>query len=188
MNTLNQFLYWQNRFQRRIGHLIAWLALALVVFTALAVLLRYGLDFSSTKLDESLLYIHALLFMLGLAYTFQQNQHVRVDVIYQRLSANHQAWIDLLGNLLFVIPVTVFIVWAGWDYVAASWQILERSADASGLAYVYLLKSVILVAAFLVLLQAVAQTLENLLRLFAPDLLKPEAQASAFADDLTEGV
>lgn len=180
---LNQFMYWQNRVQRRIGHTVAWLALILVLLTTLAVVLRYGFDFSSSKLDESLTYSYALLFMLGLAYTLQQNAHVRVGVFYENFNVRHQAWINLIGTLLFIIPVMVFIIWSGWDYVAASWRILERSNDASGLAYVYLLKSVILLAALLVLLQALAQTAQYALELFAADKLETRAQSANFNDD-----
>lgn len=170
------FIIWQNRLQRLIGHSIAWLALALVLFSASAVLLRYGFNFSASKLDETLVYLHALLFMLGIAYTYQQNQHVRVDVFYSRLSLTQQTWINLGGALFFVLPVMGFIIWSGWDYVSASWAIKERSMDASGLGYVYLLKSVILVSAALVLLQTLSFIFQYLFMLFAPEHLPDEAR------------
>ncbi|WFE69241.1 TRAP transporter small permease subunit [Thiomicrospira sp. R3] len=169
--SLNLFILWQNRLQRSIGQGVAWLALLLVLATSAAVFLRYGFDFSSSKLDETLVYIHASLFMLGIAYTYQQNQHVRVDVFYQRLSPRHQAWVNLLGALLFVLPVMGFIIWSGLSYVGASWAIQEKSIDASGLAYVYLLKTLILIMPGLVLLQALSFIAQYLLELFAPDPL-----------------
>lgn len=155
----------QENFQIKIGQTAAWLALLLVLLTGAAVVLRYGFDFSASKLDESLLYTHALLFMLGLAYTLQQNEHVRVDVFYERYSPRNQAWLNLIGTLLFVIPVAIFILVSAWDYVAASWRIFEKSADASGLAYVYLLKTVILLAGFLLLLQAISDLAKYALKL-----------------------
>ncbi|HEY9017982.1 TRAP transporter small permease subunit [Thiomicrospira sp.] len=185
---LNQLLAWQNRFQSSVGHSVAWLTLLLVVLASLAVGLRYGFDFSSTKLDESLLYVHGLIFMLGLAYTYQQNQHVRVDVFYERASKRRKDWINLLGAVFFVLPMMLFILWSGWDYVAASWAIQERSVDASGLAYLYLLKSVILISAGLVLLQTLAFIVQYSLALFAPDQLNPQAQAEAFQDHFQEGI
>lgn len=177
------FMRAQNIFQQRVGQTIAWGALTLVLLTTLAVFLRYAFGFSNTKLDETLLYNHALLFMLGIAYTYQQNQHVRVDVFYARLSANHQAWINLIGATLLVLPVMGFILWSGWDYAAASWAVQERSADASGLAYVYLLKSVILISAGLVLLQTLALIVQYSLQLFAPHALQMHACAEAFYDN-----
>lgn len=185
---LNQFLGWQNRFQSRIGHSVAWLTLVLVVLASLAVALRYGFDFSSIKLDESLLYVHGLIFMLGLAYTYQQNQHVRVDVFYERASKRRKDWINLLGAVFFVLPMVSFIIWSGWDYVAASWAIQERSADASGLAYLYLLKSVILISAGLVLLQTLAFIVQYSLALFAADRLDSRVIAEQFQDELQEGI
>jgi TRAP-type mannitol/chloroaromatic compound transport system permease small subunit len=174
--SLNLFILWQNRLQRSIGRGVAWLALLLVLATSAAVLLRYGFDFSSSKLDETLVYIHASLFMLGIAYTYQQNQHVRVDVFYQRLSPRHQAWVNLLGALLFVLPVMGFIIWSGLSYVGASWAIQEKSIDASGLAYVYLLKTLILIMPGLVLLQTLSFIAQYLLELFAPAQLSTRAQ------------
>lgn len=185
---LNQFVFWQNKFQRQVGHSLAWLTLSLVILVSVMVMLRYGFDFSSTKLDESLLRIHALIFMLGLAYTYQQNQHVRVDVFYERASPRRKCWVNLWGAVLFVLPSMGFIIWAGWDYVAASWAIQERSADASGLAYVYLLKTVILISAGLVILQTLGFIAQYSLQLFAPEQLKDQAKAEAFNDGLEEGV
>lgn len=153
MRAITLFITYQNRFQRTLGHSVAWLTLALVITTAAAVLLRYGFNFSDSKLDESLVYIHATLFMLGIAYTYQQNQHVRVDVLYQRLSSRQQAWVNLLGAVFFVLPVMGFIIWSGLGYVSASWAIQEKSLDASGLAYVYLLKTLIVIMPGLVILQ-----------------------------------
>lgn len=185
---LNQLLGWQNRFQSSVGHGVAWLTLLLVLLATLAVALRYGFDFSSTKLDESLLYVHALIFMLGLAYTYQQNQHVRVDVFYERASKRRKDWINLLGAVFFVLPMMGFIIWSGWGYVAASWAIQERSADASGLAYLYLLKSVILISAGLVLLQTLGFIVQYSLALFTPDQLDSEVAAEQFQDELQEGI
>ena len=185
---LNQFLGWQNRFQSTVGHSVAWLTLLLVVLASLGVALRYGFDFSSTKLDESLLYVHGLIFMLGLAYTYQQNQHVRVDVFYERASPRRKHWVNLLGAVFFVLPMMVFIIWSGWDYVAASWATQERSADTSGLAYIYLLKSVILISAGLVLLQTLAFIVQYSLALFVAEQLNPQAQAEAFQDNVQEGI
>ncbi|WP_044412540.1 TRAP transporter small permease subunit [Thiomicrospira microaerophila] len=187
--SLNLFILWQNRLQRSIGRGVAWLALLLVLATSAAVLLRYGFDFSSSKLDETLVYIHASLFMLGIAYTYQQNQHVRVDVFYQRLSPRHQAWVNLLGALLFVLPVMGFIIWSGLSYVGASWAIQEKSIDASGLAYVYLLKTLILIMPGLVLLQTLSFIAQYLLELFAPAQLSTRAQDFSDAHHtLAEGV
>jgi TRAP-type mannitol/chloroaromatic compound transport system permease small subunit len=173
IDPLNRFISLQDRFQKQLGHLVAWTTLILVVLVATIVVLRYGFDFGSTQLQESALYIHAVLFMLGIAYTYQQDQHVRVDVFYGRADATQKAWIDLLGTLFLVIPSMLYIVWIGWDYVAASWAIQERSAEAGGLAYLYLLKTLILIMAALVLLQALANAARAGLQIAAPQSSPP---------------
>ncbi|WP_232023940.1 TRAP transporter small permease subunit [Sulfurivermis fontis] len=145
------------------GRLIAWLTLAMVLVTCAVVVLRYAFNLGWIALQESITYLHALVFMLGAAYTLRHDGHVRVDIFYRRLSPRGQAWVDLLGSLLLLLPVCVFILWISWDYVAASWSLLEGSRDAGGLPLVYLLKSVIPLMALLLLIQGLGQALRSLL-------------------------
>lgn len=166
-NFLNQFVYHQNRLQNRIGNFIAWGSLTLVLITALVVILRYAFNTGSIALQEAIMYNHAILFMLGIAYTYQHNQHVRVDVFYSQYSKPRRAWVNLIGSLLFSLPVMFFIIWSGWDYVYASWQIQEGSAEAGGIEYLYLLKSLILIMAGLVILQIFSVMAQSYLFLFA---------------------
>jgi len=145
------------------GRLIAWLTLAMVLITCTVVVLRYAFDLGWIAMQESVTYLHALVFMLGAAYTLKHDGHVRVDILYRKLSPRGQAWVDLLGALLLLLPVCGFIFWVSWDYVAASWSLLEGSRDAGGLPLVYLLKSAIPAMAALLILQGIAQALRNLL-------------------------
>ena len=150
------FIRWQNRFQQWLGESISWLMLALALTTTLVVILRYGFNTGSIALQESLIYLHATAFMLGGAYTWLRDAHVRVDIFHARFSPTTQAWINLLGIVLLVIPMFSFILWASWDYVAESWAIHERSTEDSGLPYVWLLKTLILILPGLMLLQALS--------------------------------
>lgn len=171
---LNRFITAQNRLQLQLGHIVAWGALTLVLLTALIVILRYGFNIGSVALQEAALYNHAILFMLGIAYTYLQDKHVRVDIFYDQASKARQAWIDLIGTLLLVLPSMAFILWSGWDYVAASWAIQERSPEAGGLGYLYLIKSLILIMAALVILQALAIAARAWLQISDPQALPPE--------------
>lgn len=168
---LNRFIILQNRWQLQLGHIVAWGALTLVLLTALIVVLRYGFNIGSVAMQQAALYNHAILFMLGIAYTYLQDQHVRVDIFYGQASQERKAWIDLLGTLILVLPSMAFIVWSGWDYVAASWAIQERSAESGGLGYLYLIKTLILIMAGLVALQALAIAARAGLTIFKPDAL-----------------
>lgn len=173
-NTLNRFISLQNQLQIRLGHFIAWGSLTLVLLMALIVVLRYGFNIGEVSLQEAALYNHAILFMLGIAYTYQQDQHVRVDVFYTHASPKRKAWINLLGTVILILPSMIFILWTGWDYVSASWTIQESSAEAGGLAYLYLLKSLILIMACLVILQSLAIAANAWLEIFDPNARKVE--------------
>jgi TRAP-type mannitol/chloroaromatic compound transport system permease small subunit len=146
---------------RRVGEWAAWLALGMVLVTFAVVVLRYAFDIGSIALQESVTYMHAVLFMLGIAYTLGRNGHVRVDILYERLSRRGRARVDLIGTLLLLIPVCVLISWLGWAYVAESWRVQEASRETGGLPAVYLLKSLILIMPILLLAQGLSNALRN---------------------------
>ena len=147
-----------------VGRLTAWLTPLMALITCIVVVMRYGFDAGAVWLQESIIWMHAVVFMLGAAYTLQQNEHVRVDIFYRRMSARQRAWVDLLGVLLFLLPVTLLLAWKAWDFVAASWQLREASREPGGMPYPFvpLLKSVLLLAPALLALQGVAMCLKAL--------------------------
>ena len=151
----------------RLGRGGAWFTLVMVILMALIVILRYLVRFGSVALQESVIYINALIFMIGAAYTLKEQGHVRVDIFYRKLGERQQALIDVLGYALFLLPMALFIIFSSWDYVAVSWRIREGSAETSGLPFVYLLKSTIPVLAGLLLLQGVAEFCKAVGRLLA---------------------
>jgi len=147
----------------RIGSTVSWLTLLMVVVTCVVVLLRYALDTGWIAMQESVTYMHAVVFMLGAAFTLKHHGHVRVDIFYRKLGHRGRAWVDLLGGLVLLLPMSVFITWISWDYVVSSWQVMEGSREAGGLPGVFLLKSLILVMPVLMVLQTLAGLLRDLL-------------------------
>lgn len=139
---------------RGVGRAAAWLTLAMCVLTFIVVLLRYGFNLGWIWLQETVTYLHATVFMLAAAWTLADNGHVRVDIFYRDASPRRQALVDLLGTALFLVPFCIFLLIVGWDYVAASWRLMEGSREAGGLAFVYGLKSLILLMPALLLAQA----------------------------------
>ncbi|MFC1602892.1 TRAP transporter small permease subunit [Pseudomonadota bacterium] len=139
-----------------IGRAASWLSLLMVVVTFAVVVLRYVFDLGWIAMQESITYMHAVLFLTGAAYTLRHQGHVRVDIFYRRFSKRTQAWVDLLGSLLLLMPVCLFIFAISWEYVAQSWSLFEGSREAGGLDGVFLLKSMILVMAGLLVLQGIA--------------------------------
>jgi len=135
------------------GRNVAWLLLVLVLIIFSVVVLRYGMNLGWIWLQELVVYLHSAVFLLAIAWTFQVDQHVRVDIFYRDKSPRHKAWVNLMGTLLFVVPFCVFLFWIGWDYVMASWSVLEGSREAGGLNFVYALKTLILLLPVLLLLQ-----------------------------------
>lgn len=135
------------------GRAVAWLTLLMVITTFTVVVLRYGFDLGSIAMQESIIYLHALNFMLGAAFTLKHDAHVRVDIFYQKMGPRGQAWVDLVGTLVLLLPVCGFIFWSSWDYVAAAWAVRETSGEAGGLPFVYLLKSILLLMPCLLMLQ-----------------------------------
>lgn len=152
-------------FTERLGQAVSWLSLGMVLVTVVVVVLRYGFDLGWIGLQESVVYMHAVMFMLGSAYTLKRDAHVRVDIVYQRFGPRGKAWVELFGSWLLLVPVCVYIGWSAWEYVVASWSVHESSREAGGLPAVYLLKSVILLFAVTLLLQGIAQSFRALLRL-----------------------
>jgi len=145
------------------GRIIAWLTLAMVLTTATIVMLRYLFQTGSIALQESVTYPHATVFMLGAAYTLKHDGHVRVDIVYQKLTPYARAWIDLLGTLLLLFPVCIFMLYTSMSYVTAAWVIQEGSREAGGLDGVYLLKTAIPLMAILLLLQGCSLLIRKLL-------------------------
>ena len=137
------------------GKAVAWLTLVMVVLTVGIVILRYGLNLGWIWLQESVTYLHAMVFMLAAAWTLQDDGHVRVDIFYRDRPARHKPLVNLLGMPLFLIPFCVFMLLIGWDYVSASWRLFEGSREAGGLPLVYILKSLILLMPAMLLLQAI---------------------------------
>ena len=144
-----------------LGNLISWLNLLMALIVLAVVILRYWFSLGSVALQESVAYLHAAIFMLGISYTLQNDGHVRVDIFYRNFTRRRRAIINLIGMILFLIPTCTLIICSSWGYVLASWAISEKSEEASGIAYVYVLKSLILVMPALLILQGFAGGIRN---------------------------
>ncbi|HSG88396.1 MAG TPA: TRAP transporter small permease subunit [Pseudomonadales bacterium] len=149
------------------GRTVAWLTLAMMVVTCLVVVLRYGFGIGSIALQESVMYLHGAVFMLGIPYALRHDAHVRVDVLYSRMSQRQRDWVNLAGHLLFLLPLATFIIWVSWDYTVRAWRIREGSAEVGGIEAVFVLKTLVPVLGGLLILQGVAEILRIVGRLTA---------------------
>lgn len=151
-----------DKMNNAIGRGSAWLSLLMVLVTLLIVVLRYVFQIGSIALQESIMYINALVFTLGAAYTLKEQGHVRVDIFYSQFSPYGKALVDVIGVVLFLFVTIGFIAWSSWDYVAVSWRIRESSPEASGLPFVYLLKTTLYLLVGLLGLQGVSELIKSL--------------------------
>jgi TRAP-type mannitol/chloroaromatic compound transport system permease small subunit len=153
---------WIDALSGAVGQLLAALVPLLVALTFGLVVARYALGVGSIAAQELVLWLHALVFMLGAAVCLKHGRHVRVDVLQQRWSPRTRAWVELAGVLLCLLPFAGLLLWLSLDYVAASWAQREGSREPGGLPALYLLKGVIPLAAGLLLLQGLAEGLRAL--------------------------
>ena len=136
-----------------VGRAAAWLTLAMVVATCATLVLRYGFDMGAIMLQESVLYMHGAVFMLGFSYTLQHDEHVRVDLAYSRMTGRRRSMVNLAGHVFLMTPLCLVLTFFSLDYVANSWSILEGSQEVGGIRGVFLLKTLIPASAVLLLLQ-----------------------------------
>jgi TRAP-type mannitol/chloroaromatic compound transport system permease small subunit len=167
-NTAEQLANGIDRTTAAIGRAAMWCCLFIVLAEFTVVVMRYVLGMGSIRLQESVLYAHAALFMLAAAWTLQVDGHVRVDIFYAQAKPRTRALVDLMGALVFLIPVAIVLAALSTPYVARSWVILERSRETSGLPFVYLLKTLIPLFALLIGLQGAAQAIRAALVLSGP--------------------
>ena len=118
---------------RRISKIACWLVLLSCLVSGGNALTRYGLNMSSNAWLEIQWYMFAAMFMLGASYTLYKNEHVRVDILYARLSTRAQIWVDLLGGILFLLPAAGILTWLSWPVFYQVWVSGEMSSSAGGL-------------------------------------------------------
>jgi TRAP-type mannitol/chloroaromatic compound transport system permease small subunit len=120
------------------------------------VILRYVFSVGWVWMQESYVWLHGIVFMLGAGYTLLHNGHVRVDIFYRPASRRRKAWVDLFGVCVLLLPLIAVSMIFSWDYVLKSWVKLEESREAGGLPGLYLLKSIIWCFCLLVALQGLS--------------------------------
>lgn len=157
-----------------IGRAVSWLVLVMVLIGAFNAVARYsgrflGVNLSSNAYLEMQWYLFSIIFLLGGAYALRDDAHVRVDVMYARVSARTQSIINIAGTLIFLVPFSIFLVWVSAPVIRSSWIIREGSPDPGGLPR-YPLKAMILICFALLLMQAASQLIKDfhLLRHGAP--------------------
>ena len=176
MNGLVAFVNLVDRLNERIGRGVAWLTLLMVMITFVVVILRYVYAIGWVWLQESYVWLHGIVFMIGAGYTLLHNAHVRVDIFYRPKSSGYKAVVDLFGSLLLLLPLVAVVTYVSYGFVAASWLQLEESREAGGLPGLFLLKSIILLFCILIGLQGLSLAARSFLVLIGHPEFRPEAE------------
>lgn len=158
-----------------IGRATSWLVLVMVLVIAYDVAMRYLFQIGSVGLQELEWHLFALIFLLGAAYTFKHDGHVRVDIFYcsRHMDDRRRAWVDLLGGLFFLWPFCLLIIFSSLPFVEYAFSVNEGSPDPGGLPYRFLLKAAIPLSFCLVLLQGTAHMLRSVRTLLTPQAESP---------------
>jgi len=133
LNALLAFARAIDALTERIGRAAIWLVLAATLISAGNALARYALGESSNAWLEIQWYLFGAMFLLAAGYTLKHNGHVRIDIFYNRFGPRGQAWIDLAGGLLFLLPMALGLAWLAWPMFHEAWLTHEMSPDAGGL-------------------------------------------------------
>ena len=151
---------------RYTGYICAFLVVLLTVNVFIVVFLRYLFGISFIWLQETYVWMHAYIFMAGAGFTYLNDAHVRIDIIYRSSSKVYKAIVDLVGNIFLLMPF-LYIIWSySFPFVYKSFQINEVSREAGGLPMLFLLKAAILIFAFLLFIQALSKLINNFLIIY----------------------
>lgn len=147
-----------------VGMVVRWSAILMVLIQFAIVLCRYVFGFSSIAVNESVLYLHSSLFMLGAGYTLLVDGHVRVDIFYAKSNPRRKATIDIFGHFVLLIPSMAVLAYWSWPSVVNSWKVLEGPISVGGIPASFLLKSLIPTFCALLVIQSVSCLLASALR------------------------
>ena len=172
----------------RVGRVIAWVVLVMVLISAANATIRKIFDYSSNAYLEIQWYLFSAVFLLGAGYTFLKNEHVRIDIISSRTSARAQNWVDIFGILFFLMPMSVIIMWLSWPLLQDSFVRHEVSSNAGGLI-IWPARLLVPVGFFLLILQGISELIKRIAFLMGriPDPLEKlqgKSAEEALADEI----
>lgn len=165
MEFIKKYINFINKVNSKIGYLVSWLTLILVLITCYDVFTRYVLSESSAALQELEWHLFAVIFLMGSSYTLIIDDHVRVDILYSKFSEKKKAWINFLGAVLFLIPFCFIVIYSSQDFVINSIKFNEVSPDPGGLPARYIIKSFIPISFIFLLLQGISLAFKSFIEI-----------------------
>lgn len=148
-------------FQERFGRAVSWLMLLMVLVVFGDVISRYALNRTYVFVQEFEWYLFSLVYLLAAGYTLLHDEHVRVDIVYSRLSPRRKARLDFVLFLVFFFPSCLLVIVTTWPFFLNSFRVLEGSPDPGGIPARWALKGVIIVAFAILMLQGVSEVIKR---------------------------
>jgi TRAP-type mannitol/chloroaromatic compound transport system permease small subunit len=161
LRALLKFSRTVDKFNTRVGQIMAWGVLAAILVSAVNATVRKVLNTSSNSWLELQWVLFGVVFLLCSAWTLLSNEHIRIDIVNSMLSKRTRNWIDVIGHLFFLIPVTVILAYLGWPFFWRSLMQNEQSSNAGGLP-VYPAKFLIPLAFTFLLLQGISELIKRI--------------------------
>jgi TRAP-type mannitol/chloroaromatic compound transport system permease small subunit len=174
MNLLKTLALWIDTFNEWVGRAVSWVTLLLVLVVFVDVVMRYLFKTTFVFTQEMEWHLFAFIFLIGAGYTLLHDGHVRVDIIYQRLSPKGRAWVNIVGVFLFLIPGCTLIILTSWHFVQNSWSMMEGSPDPGGIPFRYIVKGTITVGFTFLLLQGISLGIHSFLQLLGLETSKED--------------
>ena len=164
-NILAHLSLFFSTFNKYAGNICAFLVVLMTLNVFLVVILRYLFGISFIWMQETYVWMHAYIFMFGAGFTYLNDDHFRIDILYKSASQIYRIIVDLIGNIFLLLPF-LFIIWTySFPFVYKSWQMSEISREAGGLSMLYLLKLAILLFVILLFIQAISKIINNILKI-----------------------
>lgn len=148
-------------FQEHVGRGVSWLMLAMVLVVFADVVNRYAFNSSYVFMQELEWWLFGFVYLMAAGYTMLYNEHVRVDIVYSKLSPRRKAWVDFILLFVMFFPSCLLIIYTTWPFLKASWLVNEGSPDPGGIPSRWLLKAVIIIGFVLLILQGISQAIKN---------------------------
>ena len=165
MKGIKALSRWIDNLNEWIGRGVAWVTLGLVLVVFIDVVMRYLFNTSFVFTQELEWHLFGFIFLIGAGYTLLHDGHVRVDIIYQRLSHKGRAWVNFVGVLLFLIPGCLMVISTSWKFTVTSYSMLEGSPDPGGIPFRFLLKGCMPVGFTLLLLQGISLGIHSFMQI-----------------------
>jgi len=144
------------------GFVLSIIMILLIVNVFYDVVSRYFFNGGSIAMQEMEWHLFGVMILFGMSYALREEAHVRVDFLYNRFSPKTKALINIIGTLLFIIPLSIFIIYGSYDFVMDSYTTNEISEDPGGLTHRWIIKAMIPISFIYLIITAIGYIIQNI--------------------------